>query len=245
MTFKPYDAVFEDLGAIGKSELAKYPSKKLWVDPRCSLALQEAIGGPSFVMEARSPVQLAKSIKNEVELEGFRQCHIRDAVALCKYFSWLESELVEKKNTTLSEAVVADKLEAFRGYVIVFPFISFRELSDFMGLSFDTISSTGANGAIIHYKPEHKTCAMVKVDQMYLCDSGGQYRYVATHSHLEVMEQLTLREQCISELQRNTKKMHLRASSRGIYNWIVQSFPRVPLALYLMSFHVFHFGKLV
>jgi Xaa-Pro aminopeptidase len=45
-----------------------------------------------------------------------------------------------------------------------------------MGLSFDTISSTGANGAIIHYKPEPETCSTVKVDEMYLCDSGGQYR---------------------------------------------------------------------
>lgn len=50
------------------------------------------------------------------------------------------------------------------------------ELSDFMGLSFDTISSTGPNGAVIHYKPEHGSCAIVKMDQIYLCDSGGQYR---------------------------------------------------------------------
>ena len=66
-------------------------------------------------MDSKSPVMLAKAIKNEVELEGFRQCHIRDAAALCKYFSWLEKELVEKKNTTLTEAEVADKLESFRG----------------------------------------------------------------------------------------------------------------------------------
>ncbi|RKP22752.1 peptidase M24, structural domain-containing protein [Syncephalis pseudoplumigaleata] len=45
-----------------------------------------------------------------------------------------------------------------------------------MGLSFDTISGSGPNGAIIHYKPDPETCAVVKRDQMYLCDSGGQYR---------------------------------------------------------------------
>lgn len=44
-----------------------------------------------------------------------------------------------------------------------------------MGLSFDTISGSGPNGAIIHYKPEPETCAMVTSSQMYLLDSGGQY----------------------------------------------------------------------
>ena len=33
-------------------------------------------------MVTRSPVADAKSLKNDIELEGFRQCHIRDGVAL-------------------------------------------------------------------------------------------------------------------------------------------------------------------
>lgn len=28
---------------------------------------------------------------------------------------------------------------------------------------------------MIHYKPEHGTCANIRLDQVYLCDSGGQY----------------------------------------------------------------------
>ena len=46
-----------------------------------------------------------------------------------------------------------------------------------MGLSFDTISATGANGAVIHYKPEKETCATVDPKKIYLCDSGAQFRY--------------------------------------------------------------------
>lgn len=45
-----------------------------------------------------------------------------------------------------------------------------------MSLSFETISGYGPNGAIIHYKPEPETCAIIKSDNLYLCDSGGQYR---------------------------------------------------------------------
>jgi len=94
-----------------------------------------------------------------------RQAHIRDAVALISYFAWLEEELTSVGNKNLTEAAAADKVDWFR-----------RQQKDFVSLSFDTISSTGPNGAIIHYKPEHGTCAVVDAGAVYLCDSGGQYR---------------------------------------------------------------------
>ena len=51
-----------------------------------------------------------------------------------------------------------------------------RQQSDFVSLSFETISSVGPNAAIIHYAPQPKTAAQVTSDKIYLCDSGGQYR---------------------------------------------------------------------
>lgn len=66
---------------------------------------------------------------------------------------------------------MSDKLESLRA-----------QQADFKGLSFDTISGSGPNGAIIHYKPERETCAIVRRDQMYLCDSGGQYMWVNTQT---------------------------------------------------------------
>lgn len=53
-----------------------------------------------------------KAIKNPIEIEGFRQCHIRDGVALARYFAWLEEQLEE--NVVLNESQGADKLEEFR-----------------------------------------------------------------------------------------------------------------------------------
>ena len=166
---KPYSSVFSDIQATHSKNALAQQGHKAWIDFRCNLAIKQTIAKTSEEEEAkiylaRSPIQVAKAIKNATELEGFRQCHKRDAAALIRYFDWLENELVNKKNKTISEAAAADRLEQFR-----------NELSDFVGLSFDTISSTGANGAIIHYKPEHGDCANIDVDKMYLCDSGGQY----------------------------------------------------------------------
>ena len=92
-----------------------------------------------------------------------RACHIRDGAALTEYFAWLENELVNKK-TVLDEVDAADKLEQIR---------TKHEL--FAGLSFDTISSTGPNGAVIHYKPEKGSCSIIDPTAIYLCDSGCQY----------------------------------------------------------------------
>jgi len=65
-------------------------------------------------MIGRSPVQDAKAEKNEVEMEGMRQCHIRDGTALVEYFAWLEDQLLNGVN--LDEVAAADKLEEFRKY---------------------------------------------------------------------------------------------------------------------------------
>ena len=90
-----------------------------------------ALGGDEAVEEIRSPVGDAKAVKNETELEGMRQCHIRDGAALTAYFARLEDQLVNKK-ATLDEVTAADKLEELRS-----------KQKDFVGLSFPTISSTG------------------------------------------------------------------------------------------------------
>jgi Xaa-Pro aminopeptidase len=115
------------------------------------------------VEEIRSPIADSKAIKNDVELEGMRSCHIRDGAALTEYFAWLENELVNK-GTVLNEVDASDKLEDIR---------SKHKL--FVGLSFDTISSTGPNAAVIHYKAERGNCSIIDPKAVYLCDSGAQY----------------------------------------------------------------------
>jgi Xaa-Pro aminopeptidase len=166
VTIKPYGTLFEDAKALASAAEAKEtsePPKKYFVSNKGSWALKLALGGDKFVDEVRSPVGDAKAVKNDTELEGMRQCHIRDGVALIQFFAWLEDQLVNKK-AVIDEVTAADQLEAFRG-----------KQQDFVGLSFDTISSTGPNAAVIHYKPEPGSCAIVDPDAIYLCDSGAQF----------------------------------------------------------------------
>lgn len=106
---------------------------------------------------------MAKAIKNESELNGIRSCHKRDAVALCKHFSWLSDALTTQKQT-IRESEAADHLASMR-----------RLDPTYVGLSFDTIAATGPNGAIIHYQPDPKDSAVINPRRIYLCDSGAQY----------------------------------------------------------------------
>ncbi|KAJ7746479.1 Creatinase/aminopeptidase [Mycena maculata] len=155
-----YTAFFDNIKGLAK-ELNLNGSPKVLLGDKSSLAVAEAVGEGNYTL-VPSPVAELKAIKNKTELEGFRQSHIRDGAALARYFSWLEEQLAT--GVELNESQAADKLEQFRS-----------ELDLFRGLSFPTISSTGPNGAIIHYSPDANDCAIVKQDQIYLCDSGAQF----------------------------------------------------------------------
>ncbi|KAF9358009.1 hypothetical protein BGX26_002649 [Mortierella sp. AD094] len=159
---KPYESVYEDLRIFSEKLKGDGDNKKkVLLGTRTNLALSVALGKENTV-EARSPVTDAKAIKNDTELEGMRQCHLRDAAAVINYFAWLEGQL--GTDSRLDEADGAEQLLKFRA-----------EQKGFVGLSFDTISSTGANGAIIHYKPEKPAASVIDPKLVYLCDSGGQY----------------------------------------------------------------------
>ncbi|KAK2465569.1 hypothetical protein APHAL10511_002461 [Amanita phalloides] len=157
---RPYDTFLDYLRTLSDT-LKLNETSKVLIGDKASLAVAEAIGEGKYTI-ARSPIAELKAIKNDVELEGFRQCHIRDGTALIRYFAWLEEQL--HNGVELSESQGADKLQQFRS-----------ELDLFRGLSFETISSVGPNAAIIHYSPDPADCAIIKKDQIYLCDSGGQY----------------------------------------------------------------------
>ncbi|CAO3670247.1 unnamed protein product [Rhizopus microsporus] len=157
VTVEPYSKFFDNLAQL-KPKLGE---KKLLVNNKTSLAVEVAVGEEN-VIEKRSFITDAKAIKTKEELDGMRACHLRDGAALVQYFAWLEQKL--HAGERIDEVEAADRLEQFRAVQ-----------EHYVGLSFDTISSTGPNGAIIHYKPEKETCKVIDPNLIYLCDSGGQY----------------------------------------------------------------------
>lgn len=107
-------------------------------------------------------VEELKAVKNDVELAGARTAHLKDGRALCRFFAWLEQEL--------AAMLFVDEVEADAQLT------KFRQMErHFVGLLFATISATGANGAVIHYKPARGLCARIDPSKVYLNDLGAQY----------------------------------------------------------------------
>ncbi|XP_065371028.1 xaa-Pro aminopeptidase ApepP isoform X1 [Calliphora vicina] len=142
-------------------EIVKNNSVKVWISPSSSYYLTALIPKKQRHQEI-TPIAINKAIKNGTEMEGFINCHIRDGVALCQYFAWLEQMVSDKQY--VDEISGADKLEEFRSKNL-----------HFMGLSFPTISSSGPNGSVIHYHPAKETNRQITDKEIYLCDSGAQY----------------------------------------------------------------------
>jgi Xaa-Pro aminopeptidase len=102
-----------------------------------------------------------KALKNDTEIAGFKACHIRDGAAQVEFFAWLEAEL-KGGNDKLTEHGVALKQMEFR-----------KKQQDYMGLSFETISSVGPNAAIIHYSPPESGGSVVRIYTITI--SSGDY----------------------------------------------------------------------
>jgi Xaa-Pro aminopeptidase len=107
------------------------------------------------------PCILPKAKKNAVEVNGMRQAHLRDGVALTKFLAWLDEN---SPNGYLTEISVSDQLEKYR-----------REGEKIQGLSFPTISGFGPNGAIVHYRATPQSNRKLNQNSLYLVDSGAQY----------------------------------------------------------------------
>ncbi|CAB4326127.1 aminopeptidase P family protein [Brucella sp. 191011898] len=118
------------------------------------------------VIEGKDPARIPRAIKNKAELDGSRAAHERDGVAMVNFLSWIDAQ----KPGTIDEISAARKLEESRantGRDFQMP------LED---ISFDTISGAGPNGAIIHYRVNTDTNRTLQDGELYLVDSGAQYR---------------------------------------------------------------------
>ncbi len=113
------------------------------------------------VMRAPDPCQAIKAAKSPAELAGIRRAHARDGAALTRFLAWLAREAPRGR---VSEMAAARQLDSLRA-----------EDELFRGPSFPTISGSGPNGAIVHYRVSAASDRRLGRGELYLVDSGGQY----------------------------------------------------------------------
>jgi len=141
--------------------------QSIWLDTlSCSIRYKNLLRERNAIIEKIDPIYFFKSIKNPTEIKNIKKSHIVDGVALTKFLFWLKKNINKKKITELDTKF---KLEKFR-----------KENKNYLFPSFNTISSSGPNGAIIHYKATPKSNRLIKKTDIFLCDSGGQYKYGTT-----------------------------------------------------------------
>lgn len=109
--------------------------------------------------DMNDPCQQLKSVKNKTELTGFKQAHLHDGIAVCRFLCWLDHN-----RKPISEWQIVEKLRSFR-----------RQQPLFYGDSFATIAGSGANAAVIHYQPTPEHNSLLTKNSVLLLDSGAQY----------------------------------------------------------------------
>ena len=112
------------------------------------------------------PIFKLKSIKNKIEIQNTKVAHILDGVAVTKFIIWLKTL---KKINNMNEISAQLKLEKFR-----------KKNEHYLFPSFPTISGFGKNASIIHYRANQLSNLNFKNNNLYLVDSGAQYKQGTT-----------------------------------------------------------------
>ena len=129
------------------------------IDPStCPQVVADRLG--KRATEGTDPCTFPKARKNPCEIEGMRQAHLRDGVAMAEFLAWLDSQ----PPGSLTEIDVVTRLEEQR-----------KQDTELQDISFETIAGTGGNGAVIHYRVTRETNTRLEAGDLLVLDSGGQY----------------------------------------------------------------------
>ncbi|KAK4879209.1 hypothetical protein RN001_007355 [Aquatica leii] len=154
-------APYENIIDVMTKTFENFTDGFVWLSKDVNCLLASVV--PSHRLKTSvTPPAFMKLVKNDVEIQGMKNAHIKDGVAICCYYAWLENAI---KTKTVTELSGAKKLEEFR-----------KQQIDFVYPSFETISGFGHHGSIIHYRANKTTDVPITSDALYLCDSGGQYK---------------------------------------------------------------------
>lgn len=151
---RPYEQVYGFVEAYSEDTCV------LMCKAQLNYALYRRLANARLV-DAASPLMLAKAVKNPVEQANMRAAHRKDGVAFVQFLHWLKTTLRE---APVTEAEAAQKLDLLR-----------LEQIGCVGKSFETISAYGPHAAIVHYVVTPQTDIALARSGFYLVDSGGHY----------------------------------------------------------------------
>jgi len=161
--------------------------RRIIVDSKtCSVFYENILKKKFELIKKEDPIYLLKSLKNKKEIKNMVNSHIIDGIALTKFIYWIKN--INKKKIT--EFTAQNKLEYFR-----------KKNTEYLYPSFNTIAGTAGNGAIVHYRATKNNTQKINKKDIFLCDSGGQYKYGTTD---------VTRTICFSKPKKNIKDIFTR-----------------------------------
>ena len=139
---------------------------RIYIDPATlNIRIRETLDESDYnVLEGPSPVPLKKALKNAVEIDGMREAHLEDGLAMEQFLYWLEQHAGQ-----VNEWEAACELGRLRS-----------RIPGYRGDSFETISAYGPSAALPHYVTPREGSALLEPRGLYLVDSGGQYLFGTT-----------------------------------------------------------------
>ena len=151
-TVLPYDAITEELSKLSNVTIRLNPE-------RINMRLINAIGESVKLSKGREYSTDLKAAKNPTELQGIREAHIADGVAMVNFLAKVKSG-----DYSYTEVSIADALAKER-----------QRGDTYLGPSFSTIAGYAAHGAMNHYSATAETDIPIQGNSLLVLDSGGQY----------------------------------------------------------------------
>ncbi|MCF9034258.1 aminopeptidase P family protein [Acinetobacter nectaris] len=143
--------------------LAQITDQTLLLDPnKVSIYHANALSQATEIVKDLNPTTRLKAIKSPSEIQHIQNAMLKDGIALCHFFSWLEHAVQNQE--VISELTIDEKITAYRA-----------AQDGFLGPSFATIAGFNANGALPHYRATKEQFSYIQGNGLLLIDSGGQY----------------------------------------------------------------------
>ncbi len=189
--------IFHEENKIEKILTNLYKNKIFLDSLSCSIYYKNLLKKKNIIVEKIDPIHFFKSIKNITEIKNMKKSHLSDGAALTKFLFWIKKNFRKRK---ITELFAQKKLENFR-----------KMNKSYKFPSFNTISGSGPNTAIIHYRASPKTNRSLRKGDLYLVDSGGQYSFGTT----DVTRTISLdnKSNYIKEIYTRVLKGHIAVSN--------------------------------